>query len=107
MYSKTVCPKCGDIWMCYLVSKDGSVQAGYRPAFIISNNKNNTYAPTLNIIPLTTKMNKRQLPIHVELYNYQEYGLKKPSTLMVEQITTISVECLDRRIGSKAFGLPL
>lgn len=75
-------PHCGEIWMCYLTSKDGSVQSGYRPVFILSNDKNNTYSTTLNIIPLTSKMNKRKLPVHVEL-----------------QITTITVECLDRCIG--------
>jgi len=92
-------PKCGEIWMCNLVNKDGSVQTGYRPVFVLSNNKNNTYAPTLNIIPLTTKMNKRKLPIHVELWDYEKYGLKAPSTLMIEQITTVSVMNLVMCVG--------
>ena len=104
MYSKNNsninCPKCGEIWMCQLTSKDGSVQSGYRPVFILSNNKNNTYAPTLNVIPLTTKMNKRQLPIHVELWDYSRYGLKKPSTMLIEQITTIPIMSLDKCIGN-------
>lgn len=103
MYSRNDlnnCPKCGEIWMCQLASKDGSVQNGYRPVFILSNNKNNTYAPTLNVIPLTTKMNKRQLPIHVELWDYQKYGLKRPSTMLVEQITTIPIVSLDKCIGN-------
>lgn len=94
------CPKCGQIWMCQLTSKDGSIQNGYRPVFILSNNKNNTYAPTLNVIPLTTKMNKRQLPIHVELWDYQKYGLRKPSTMLIEQITTIPTVNLDKCIGN-------
>jgi len=93
-------PKCGEIWMCRLPGNENSVQGGYRPVFILSNNKNNTYSPTLNVIPLTTKMNKRQLPIHVELKDYTMYGLRAPSTLLVEQITTISIEFLDRRIGT-------
>lgn len=92
-------PHCGEIWMCYLTSKDGSIQSGYRPVFILSNDKNNTYSTTLNIIPLTSKMNKRKLPVHVELWSYQQYGLEKPSTLLVEQISTITIECLDRCIG--------
>lgn len=104
MYSKrkTGCvnhPKCGEIWMCNLAAKDGSVQSGYRPVFILSNDKNNTYAPTLNIIPITSKMNKRNLPVHVELKDYQAYGLKTPSTLMIEQITTISAVNLDVYVG--------
>lgn len=93
-------PKCGEIWMCNLNVKDGSIQNGYRPVFILSNNKNNTYSPTLNIIPITSKMNKRKLPVHVELWSYQEYGLKTPSTLLVEQIMTIPADYLDRCIGN-------
>lgn len=93
-------PKCGEIWMCNLNVKDGSIQNGYRPVFILSNNKNNTYSPTLNIIPITSKMNKRKLPVHVELWSYQEYGLKTPSTMLIEQIMTIPANYLDRCIGS-------
>jgi len=105
MYSKTKKngyfdrPKCGEIWMCNLTEKDGSIQAGYRPVFIVSNDRNNTHSPTLNVIPLTTKMNKRGLPVHVELWNYERYGLKAPSTLMIEQITTVPSWRLDVCVG--------
>lgn len=92
-------PHCGEIWMCNLTTKDGSIQNGYRPVFILSNDKNNTYSTTLNVIPITSKMNKRKLPVHVELWDYQQYGLKSPSTMLVEQIMTISNEHLDRCIG--------
>ena len=83
-------PRCGEIWMCHLIEKDGSIQSGYRPVFILSNDKNNTYSTTLNIIPITSKMNKRKLPVHVELWSYQKYGLKTPSTMLVEQTSYIS-----------------
>lgn len=102
MYNKSQhneLPKCGEIWMCQLSTKEESVQYGYRPVFILSNNKNNTYAPTVNIIPITTKMNKRNLPIHVVLSDYERYGLKKPSTMLVEQITTVPAMYLDKCIG--------
>ena len=92
-------PKCGEIWMCQITIKSSSVQTGYRPVFILSNDKNNTYAPTLNVIPLTTKMNKRNLPIHVELWDYGQYGLRQPSTLLIEQITTIPIESLEKCVG--------
>lgn len=92
-------PKCGEIWMCNLSESEGSIQSGYRPVFIVSNDKNNTYSPTINIIPITTKMNKRKLPVHVELWNYQRYGLKAPSTLMVEQTTTVALSSLDKYVG--------
>lgn len=92
-------PRCGEIWMCQLSGKDGSIQTGYRPVYVLSNDRNNTFSPTLNVIPLTSKMNKRNLPIHVELLNYECYGLRKPSTLMIEQITTVVASQLDIKIG--------
>ena len=92
-------PRCGEIWMCNLSENKGSIQSGYRPVFILSNDKNNTYSTTINIIPITTKMNKRKLPVHVELWNYQRYGLKAPSTLMVEQTTTVAFSSFDKYIG--------
>ena len=93
-----ISPRCGEIWMCELYG-EGSIQYGYRPVFVMSNNQNNAHSTTLNVIPLTTKMNKRKLPIHVELWNYQQYGLRRPSTLMVEQITTVSADRMIKFIG--------
>ncbi len=92
-------PLCGEIWMCKLADNEDGVQSGYRPVFILSNNMNNAYSPTANVIPLTSKMNKRNLPIHVEIWDYESCGLKSPSTMMIEQTTTISKNCLCKRIG--------
>lgn len=92
-------PKCGEIWMCRLAGKDGSIQTGYRPVYVLSNDRNNTFSPTLNVIPLTSKLNKRNLPIHVILWDYERYGLRKPSTLLVEQITTVAADQLDMKVG--------
>lgn len=92
-------PKCGEIWMCNLCEKGGSVEAGYRPVFILSNNTNNIFSPTLNVIPLTSRIRKRKLPIHVPLWKYACYGLSKPSLMLVEQVTTIKAEQLCARLG--------
>lgn len=92
-------PKCGEIWMCNLSEKSGSVQNGYRPVFILSNNKNNLYSPTLNVIPITSKLRKRKLPVHVELLDHRQYGLQVPSIMLIEQIMTISKHLLDYRVG--------
>ena len=96
--TNTDAPHCAEIWMCWLPENNGSVQSGYRPVFISSNDMNNKYAPTLNIIPITSKAKKR-LPIHVELDHFQDYGLSSFSTMLVEQIMTVSASALDRRIG--------
>lgn len=93
-------PHFREIWMCNLVNSDGSIQTGYRPVFILSNDMNNTHSTTLNIIPITSKMSKRKLPVHVELWSYRKYGSKTPSTMLVEQVMTISIEHLDRCIGA-------
>lgn len=92
-------PQFGEIWMCNLVERSGSVQSGYRPVFILSNNVNNTYSPTLNVIPLTSRISKKHLPVHVELFNYSNYGLRMMSTLLVEQVATIPAEYLSVKLG--------
>lgn len=93
-------PKCGEIWMCKLEKKEGSIQSGYRPVFVISNDKNNTYSTTLNIIPITSRQSKKNLPVHVKLYSYKDYGLSVPSTMLVEQIMTINLEDMDKKLGA-------
>ena len=90
-------PHFGEIWMCHLTDRSGSVQSGYRPVFVISNDKNNTYSNTFNIIPITSKFNKRNLPVHVVLLNYWVYGLREPSTILVEQTTRIG-KIIDKNI---------
>lgn len=91
--------KCGEIWMAQLPKKEGSIQGGYRPVLIISNDKNNKHSTVVNVVPMTTKMNKRKLPCHVEIWDYEQYGLTAPSTLMFEQITTIRKETILYRMG--------
>lgn len=94
--SRTI--KCGEIWMANLHG-DGSIQGGHRPVFVISNNKNNQHSTVLNVIPMTTKMNKRNLPCHVEIWDYKKYGLTAPSTLLIEQLTTVQKEDLRYHMG--------
>ena len=91
--------KCGEIWMANLPSQDGSIQGGHRPVFVISNDKNNKHSTVINAIPLTTKMNKRNLPCHVEIWDHKKYGLTAPSTLLIEQLTTIQKENLRYYMG--------
>ena len=93
-------PRCNEIWMCNLSKQEGSVQHGYRPVFVLSNYMNNTYSPTLNIIPITSRQSKKRLPVHVVLESYKDYGLSFPSTMLVEQIMTVSVENMDKKLGS-------
>ena len=91
-------PHCGEIWMAEIAKMGGSVQYGYRPVFIISNNKSNAGSTIVNIIPITSKVRKRS-PVHVDIFDYWKFGLKMPSMLLIEQIMTVSSESLDRKIG--------
>ncbi len=93
-------PRCYEIWMCDLGHNGAGVQSGCRPVLVLSNDRNNLFAPTVNVAPLTTKMNKRGLPVHVELWDYRSYGLLAPSTILIEQLTTVHVDTLQRKIGS-------
>jgi mRNA interferase MazF len=92
-------PKFLEIWMADLGERSGSLQSGRRPVLIVSNDKNNRYSSVLNVIPMTTKMNKRNLPCHVEIYDYEKFGLNAPSTIMVEQLTVVDKKDLMFRVG--------
>ena len=96
-------PRFGDVWMVMLDSGNGSVQSGYRPAWIVSNDMNNTHSPTVNIIPITSKA-KKTLPIHVTVDCTAENGLTSQSTLLVEQIMTVRASALQKKIGRIADG---
>lgn len=93
-------PRCGEIWMCDLGDNKGnSVQCGRRPVYVISNDKNNEYSPNVNVLPITSKSNKRSLPVHVELDDFKKYGLKTPSTIMAESSMTIPADSLEYKMG--------
>lgn len=86
----------GEIWIADLGSKDGSVQGGKRPVIVLQNDIGNKYSPTTIVVPLTSQL-KNDLPVHADLGT--QYGLKKVSTSLMEQITTINQSQLIIKIG--------
>lgn len=88
-----------DIWMVNIGRTEGSVQSGHRPMLVVSNNVNNYYSRVINAVPMTSKMNKKNLPCHVEIWNYERYGLFTPSTIMIEQIASIPKENFMYKMG--------
>lgn len=79
--------KHGDIW--YIESgyaTVGSEQRPGRPAVVVSNDKNNEYSSTLEVIYLTTQP-KHDLPTHVTIRS-----TNRESTALCEQITSVAVE---------------
>jgi mRNA interferase MazF len=89
--------KHGQVWMVELKPMGGSIQYGKRPAIIISNDKNNQYSPTINIIPLTSKKSKRNIPVHVHVTT--ECGVTIDSVALVEQTMTIDKTQLISYLG--------
>lgn len=87
----------GDICLVNLgeVKTGTHVQKSMRPVLIISNDFNNCYSATVNIVPLTSKT-KKKIPTHVSVNGY---GLEKESIALVEQITTIDKSKINKLIG--------
>ena len=77
----------GDIYTAALGKRTkSSIQTGFRPVLIVSNNRANRFSPVVTIIPITGSRNKKKLPTHVHL---TDCGLNRPSIALAEQITSI------------------
>lgn len=88
--------KRGEVYQANLGKQEGSIQAGVRPVVIVSNNLNNKFSPTVNILPITSKT-KNNIPVHVEIGITE--GLSQLSTVLVEQVVTINKNQLTKLIG--------
>lgn len=88
----------GEIWWADFGTPRGSEQGGQRPALIIQNDTGNTSSTTstTTIIAAITAKTKASYPFHVEV-SAQESGLPQDSTILLEQILTISKSRLIRR----------
>lgn len=83
----------GEIWMADLGDENifDSEQKGYRPVLVIQNDTGNKFSPTV-IVACITKQDKANLPTHMGC------KLFEPSTIMFEQIKTISKQRLNKRL---------
>ncbi len=86
--------KRGEVWYVEKGYSVGSEQQSGRPAIIVSNDKNNTYSATVEVVYLTTQP-KQDLPTHVTIRS-----LNRISTALCEQITTVSMERLGNYCGT-------
>ena len=85
--------KRGEIYLCRFTG-EGSEPQGKRPCIIVSNNQNNKFSSTVNVVPLTRSTTKPQLPVHAAI---ECAGL--PSVSLAENITTVSKERLYEPLG--------
>ena len=79
-----------------IYNEEGSEQRAGRPAVIVSNDKNNECSGTVEVVYMTTKP-KNDLPTHVFTRSARE-----PSTILCEQITTVSKDRVGDYYGSLA-----
>ena len=76
----------GEIYYADLSPVVGSEQGGIRPVVIVQNDMGNRYSPTIIVVPITTRLNKKNLPTHTKINNS---SLLKESIALMEQIRTI------------------
>lgn len=85
----------GDIWLANLGASNfiGSEQKGNRPVVVIQNEMGNKFSPAVIVVGVTSKVPKKPLPTHKEIYLY------KNSIVTYEQIKTIDEHRLKKFIG--------
>lgn len=71
----------------------GSEQWSGRPAIIVSNDKNNEFSQTVEVVYLTARP-KVDLPTHIDIRSSQ-----KPSVALCEQVTSVSLERIGDYVG--------
>jgi len=89
-----------DIVVVNCVNKENGVQVlEKRPCIIISNNIGNQHSPTVNVLPVTSKMKKKYQVTHCILHPNKCNGLTKDSVVLAEQITTVNKNDISKKIG--------
>jgi mRNA interferase MazF len=90
-------PLRGEIWTIDLDPARGHEQAGTRPALIVSDDVfNSGPAGLVIVLPLTSK--PRGVRSHVAVQP-PEGGLRAPSFVKCEDVRSVAVERLGRRLG--------
>ena len=90
--------KRGELYYADLSPVVGSEQGGVRPVLVVQNDVGNKYSPTVIAAAVTSKINKANLPTHIELPS-SSYGLQRDSVILLEQIRTLDKRRLKERIG--------
>jgi mRNA interferase MazF len=91
----------GDIWLAnlnyYKTDNQSSRQEGIRPVLVTSNFFANKYSPVIDVTPITSNLNKNNIPVHV--FIPKECGLLNDSLALVEQDQPVDKSCLFKFIG--------
>ena len=89
----------GDIVYIDLGQHPGSsIQSGLRPCLIVSNNRNNKFSTTINVLPFTARI--KDNPVHVVVHPKNVTGyFDRKSDCLAEQITTVDKKAVISKIG--------
>lgn len=91
----------GDIWLVnlnyYKIENQTSRQLGVRGMIITSNSMANKYSPIIDATPITSNLDKNNIPTHV--FIPKSCGLLKDSLALVEQDLPIDKSCAFKLIG--------
>lgn len=82
------------------IHANSSIQAGIRPAIVVSNNKANRHSTILTVVPLSARISKKTyLPTHVFVHICEAEGLKQNSIALAEQVTALEWRKILKTIG--------
>lgn len=91
-------PHFGEIFYADL-PVEGSVQGGVRPVLVVQNDIGNKHAPTVEIIPFSSRIYKaNRMPTHV-FVPHGVGGLTRDSILLAENVRTIPKDLLLSPVG--------
>jgi len=89
----------GDLLLVNFEPVFGSEQGRVRLVVVVQNDIFNEYGPTLIVVPVTSKVYSKNYPTNV-FVEAGQFGLRKDSTILLNQIRVIDKRRVLRRMGS-------
>ena len=87
----------GEIYIANLEPVVGSEQGGERPVLVIQNNVGNTHSPTVIVLAITSRCQKKKsMPTHIPI---ESSDLSMSSIALAEQVRTVDKSRLTRYVG--------
>ena len=88
----------GEIYYYDFGETKGSLQKGLRPVAVLQTSSGYRKSPTVIVAPITSILKKSNLSCHI--YLGLQFGLKKESMLLLEQIQTVNKADLGEYVGA-------
>lgn len=89
----------GDLFWCNFDPSFGHEQGRVRPCVVLQIDSMNKYNKITVVAPITSKIYEDEFPFHVILEN-KNSGLKKDSTVLLNQVKAVDKRRILKRIGS-------